>query len=230
MRKGFTLIELLVVIAIVAILAAVLFPVFAQAKAAAKRTSCLSNVRGLGLAWTLYAGDADERACPSYYYSPDYVLETAWDFRLTWTDATRPTSEPGLLGPYTKSGALNACPSFAGETNGRPFTGYAYNASYIGGDVLAAVPECALGEIADPAGTALFADAAYGSPPKGHNFLRAPSDPFFGIGKAHFRHLDAANVAYADGHARATKALSLPDPAEPGLGALSADDSAYDLQ
>jgi prepilin-type N-terminal cleavage/methylation domain-containing protein/prepilin-type processing-associated H-X9-DG protein len=59
--RGFTLIELLVVIAIIAILAAILFPVFAQAKAAAKKATCLSNVRQLNNAWILYANDYDDR-------------------------------------------------------------------------------------------------------------------------------------------------------------------------
>ena len=59
-RRAFTLIELLVVIAIVAILAAILFPVFAQAKASAKKTACLSNLKQLGVAFTLYEADADD--------------------------------------------------------------------------------------------------------------------------------------------------------------------------
>ena len=61
-RKGFTLIELLVVIAIIAILAAILFPVFAKARTAAQKTSCLSNEKQLQTAWLMYAGDYDNCA------------------------------------------------------------------------------------------------------------------------------------------------------------------------
>ena len=60
-RRGFTLIELLVVIAIIAVLAAILFPVFSQAREAARKTACLSNMRQIGLATRMYMQDFDER-------------------------------------------------------------------------------------------------------------------------------------------------------------------------
>jgi prepilin-type N-terminal cleavage/methylation domain-containing protein len=70
-QKGFTLIELLVVIAIIAILAAILFPVFAQAKEAAKRTADLSNARQIGIATKLYLGDSDNVMPIFYAYNSD---------------------------------------------------------------------------------------------------------------------------------------------------------------
>lgn len=230
LQRAFTLIELLVVIAIIAILAALLFPVFASAKEAAKRTTCLSNIKELALAWTMYAQDNDETACLSYYYSADYLIETAWDFRLDWTNSAKPVATLGLLGQYTRSQQLNACPSFHGEPWGRPFTGYAYNATYIGGDPLGFLHEAELGQMLHPTTTAVFAEGGYGNPVKAQNYLRAPSDPFFGIGKVDFRHNGTANVAYADGHAKGTRVRFLTLDTEPELGGLSIDDSAYNLQ
>ena len=66
-KTGFTLIELLVVIAIIAILAAILFPVFSRARENARRASCQSNLKGLALAWTMYTQDNDEGAVPASY-------------------------------------------------------------------------------------------------------------------------------------------------------------------
>src|SRR5256885_5331095 len=62
--RAFTLIELLVVIAIIAILAAILFPVFAQAREAARKTTCLSNLKQLGIGMQMYASDNDDQAVP----------------------------------------------------------------------------------------------------------------------------------------------------------------------
>jgi prepilin-type N-terminal cleavage/methylation domain-containing protein len=76
-HSGFTLIELLVVIAIIAILAAILFPVFARARENARRASCQSNLKQMGLAMMQYTQDNDERFCNSYW------------------DTTNPTPPPG---------------------------------------------------------------------------------------------------------------------------------------
>jgi len=227
-KLAFTLVELLVVIALIAILAAILFPVFARAKDAAKKTTCLSNIRQISQAWTMYAADADERACPSYYFAPDYSVEYAWDFVIDWASGSPPKAELGLLGPFTQSRQINACPSFNGDAYGRPFTGYSYNTTYIGAD--SPNTPALLSQIAEPQATALFADAGFGNPVAGSNYLRAPSDPYFIAGKVHFRHLENACVAYADTHAKVAQHRFHQIRAEPGLGALSEDDSAYDLE
>lgn len=221
-RFGFTLVELLVVVAILSVLAAILMPVFAQARTAAHRTTCISNLRQLGLAWQMYADDADGQAVPSYYPSSTGWSEVAWDFR--------DGREPGLLHPYTREDRLTACPTFRGQSWGRKHTGYAYNASYVGGDYWAGIPVASLGQIGSPASTVLFADAGYSWPVLGANYLRAPSDPLFVAGKVHFRHLGRASVLWADGHATSTASRYLAVESEPETGALSPDDSAYDLQ
>jgi prepilin-type N-terminal cleavage/methylation domain-containing protein len=106
-NRAFTLIELLVVIAIIAILAAILFPVFAQAKEAAKNTSCLSNARQIGLAVRMYVDDNDGTMPIFYAYS-----------------LTPPTGQPGHKGvevellPYSKNKELFKSP----VDNGSPFT------------------------------------------------------------------------------------------------------------
>lgn len=108
-RAGFTLIELLVVIAIIAILAAILFPVFARAKEAAKKAACTSNLRQLGTAWMLYLNDYDDRM-------PDRrdLKLTAEGGYKPWT--TWPPSDPRSgwllepLGPY-KTQAIHSCSS-----------------------------------------------------------------------------------------------------------------------
>lgn len=223
MKRAFTLIELLVVVAIIAILAAILMPVFASAKNAAKRTACVANQKQLGLAWQMYAGDNDERACPSYYFSQG--AEIAWDFTLSGGEPS-----PGLLGAYITDGRLVACSVFFGNPWNRPHTGYAYNATYIGGDAPEGRYPVALAAIASPSATALFADGAYGNPVNAQNYLRAPSDPLFIAGKVHFRHVKTAVVVHPDGHVSLAKHKFRFSPSSPDVGALSEDDSAYDLE
>lgn len=97
--KAFTLIELLVVIAIIAILAAILFPVFAQAKLAAKKTAALSNVKQLGTAIQIYIGDFDDTYPNAYFWNG-----TDWmnNFHL-WSSGS-------VIGPYTKNTDLLVSP------------------------------------------------------------------------------------------------------------------------
>ncbi len=95
-QKGFTLIELLVVIAIIAILAAILFPVFARARENARRSSCQSNLKQIGLGLLQYVQDYDERTTDTDYNNGDY----------SWRDA---------IYTYVKSEQIFMCPSDSGN-------------------------------------------------------------------------------------------------------------------
>ncbi|MBC7805236.1 MAG: prepilin-type N-terminal cleavage/methylation domain-containing protein [Akkermansiaceae bacterium] len=97
LRIGFTLIELLVVIAIIAILAAILFPVFAQAREKARMTACLSNMKQLGLGMQLYAQDYDD----TFAYAANYDITPA-SARPIW---------PAMIQPYVKNEGVFRCPS-----------------------------------------------------------------------------------------------------------------------
>ena len=102
-RRAFTLIELLVVIAIIAILAAILFPVFAQAREKARETTCVSNLRQIGIATRMYVGDYDETFPIWHAYSK--------------TTATPHLGIEQELNPYTKNDELFRCP----DDTGGPF-------------------------------------------------------------------------------------------------------------
>ncbi len=105
-RTGFTLIELLVVIAIIAILAAILFPVFAQAREKARQATCISNLKQIGLGWAMYAQDYDETGTPSWTKSNLTPTGGTIDgnFKAVYTGTTFGDYWPDLVYPYIKNG------------------------------------------------------------------------------------------------------------------------------
>ena len=102
-KKAFTLIELLVVIAIIAILAAILFPVFAQAKAAAKKTAALSGAKQMGTALQMYMGDNEDVYPPAYYYRNPAASGSL--------DATGIEHWSGFMQPYIKNWGIFVSPA-----------------------------------------------------------------------------------------------------------------------
>lgn len=212
-RRGFTLIELLVVVAIIGILAALLFPVFARARENARKTSCASNLKQLGIAWQMYTQDYDEKSFP--LWDLDYPAGTGgWKF---WAGevidnskffgsavVTTPNLRPGTgyMHPYIKSDAVRGCPSysksdqwsFAGD-----YAGYGMNLSFETAGV-------ALSQISKPSETLLFGDSnswnTGNSTMMSCPYLNTPSGRY---PTAHARHLEFANMVFADGHVKAMK-------------------------
>ena len=123
-RPAFTLIELLVVIAIIAILAAILFPVFAQARESARQTVCASNMKQIGLAMRMYCQDNDEAWVPVYSQGPGpngstiqpwigFDNNNAPSASPVGGDMTQPATHaphPGSLDPYIKNNQIKKCP------------------------------------------------------------------------------------------------------------------------
>ncbi len=222
-RKGFTLIELLVVIAIIAILAAILFPVFAQAREQARKTSCLSNCKQIGLSMQMYAQDYDEML-PGWNNPSAHPLARDWDWAIVVP----------LLNAYNKSDQIWSCPSgpktadfMRGPKGAKIVINYGYNEyiyntkhavppSYSGNwNSLAALSGTQAGisniaVVADCSFPGIFND--WGN----YDSIKIKGDPIgFGIHRIKYangwngsnpgppRHPDyGANIVFADSHAK----------------------------
>jgi len=126
--RAFTLIELLVVIAIIALLAAILFPVFAQAREKARQTSCLSNMKQQGLAILGYSQDYDELMPQGNILYPSDWRSQYYVWTIPSTSAVSGTTWANAVQPYMKNYQLLFCPSTLPEQdNGKPSSSYTFN-------------------------------------------------------------------------------------------------------
>ncbi len=205
-RQAFTLIELLVVIAIIAILAAILFPVFAQAKAAAKKTEALSNIRQIGLAWTLYSNDWDGTLMRTQTAGADRTFYWWGSF-----DGTTLRPSEGLLYPYTRNEGIAADPIFPRSMRtALGLTGFGYNYSFLSPseylpptweEAAIAVNESQVEMVSE---TIAFATSArlnnwdFAAPTlEGNAYLDPPSMDFPSL---HGRHTRRAVIVWVDSH------------------------------
>lgn len=175
-KRGFTLIELLVVIAIIAILAAILFPVFAKAREKARQSSCSSNLKQIGLAAMSYLQDYDE--CMVHYS----LTGTG-----SWTNA---------LAPYIKNTQLYICPSLPNQA-----LGYGYNYYYLGNGGTA----ISVGMVVSPAETVSFADNAKDDNDANvsYSHINPPAQPTYTwVSRPSPRHNEGCNIVFVDGHVK----------------------------
>jgi prepilin-type N-terminal cleavage/methylation domain-containing protein/prepilin-type processing-associated H-X9-DG protein len=216
--KGFTLIELLVVIAIISILAAILFPVFARARENARRASCLSNLKQIGLGMMMYVQDYDEHY-PHMSGGPATPPPGGWWYNGSWFWMN-------MIEPYVKSTQVFICPSSPHHVDYKfppgPFA-YQYGAN---ARILTPPPSpgvnksvVSMAAIAAPASTYMLMDSSfYYFNSTSYNFINTPGSQYYIPGACAFsapatdptyhddcytgRHFNGVNVVFADGHVK----------------------------
>jgi prepilin-type N-terminal cleavage/methylation domain-containing protein/prepilin-type processing-associated H-X9-DG protein len=196
-RTGFTLIELLVVIAIIAILAAILFPVFARARENARRASCQSNLKQIGLGIFQYTQDYDERL-PGAWIGPDGENKLGgWAFYsvagVPGTKAVFDMSR-GSVQPYLKSVQIFICSSDTqGATNG---ASYAINGCAVGAPTAGFAPGKSLAAFDETARWMLLSEEATIDLTTDDAYQQLNTNPYSS------RHLDGSNLTFLDGHVK----------------------------
>lgn len=183
MRKGFTLIELLVVIAIIAILASILFPVFARAREKARQSSCLANIKQIGLAVLSYTQDYDEMFPRGSFGAPSAFAAGAYPMGayVYSDDAVRWYMTGSALFPYIKNTQIFTCPS---RKTASPL-GCTY-------EMNGACSAQALGVVDDVSGTCLLNEADC------DDGVCSAGD----AGTGGTIHNNGCNVCFTDGHAK----------------------------
>jgi prepilin-type N-terminal cleavage/methylation domain-containing protein/prepilin-type processing-associated H-X9-DG protein len=222
-RLGFTLIELLVVIAIIAILAAILFPVFAQAREKARSASCLSNIRQMGTAAVMYAQDYDEVYPGMWQWNPFALRGHA---QYIYPGATVNPETDCQTCPYVKNAQVYICPS-----NGKEWSyGYAYPTMWgssvkVGKNDVPSGPS--LASFSKPADTVMIMDSGAWAGtaqstalnPKtprvttsGYPYVYAPGTNQWSAPLA--LHSEMVNIAFVDGHCKAMRAEATVRPVD----------------
>lgn len=234
-KSAFTLIELLVVIAIIAILAAILFPVFGRARENARRSSCQSNLKQIGLGILQYTQDYDEIMVRQWNGQNGTAYPNGANFNTRWMDSVQ---------PYIKSEQIFVCPSnttangvyipYANRTsaNQGSLGSYGWNVSYWvnGGTNTNRGPfdGPSISLIEAPSTTIMVADwvannnnaeIAWKDTAATANIVNNSASPPVLNGNVPARHLDTVNVLYCDGHVKAQKLDALN--ARAGSGYMS---------
>ncbi len=193
---GFTLIELLIVMAIIALLAALLFPVFAHARGKGYQTACASNLKQIGLAAAEYSQDNEGLMFPALGHAYDNGTIVTWGGCKVERPTPRFDTACGRLSAYVKNKSLWNCPAAPNAE----FT-YGLNIAYARTEIAQKHP-VSVAQIGDPAGTILVADHVAVAP----SDLELPPSVYMPSDKQAVvagRHFGRANVLWADDHVTA---------------------------